>query len=79
MRHLRTTPDVFLPDECFVPVKWDYSDLEEVCARYLADEALRRRVADNALHKLRQALEAPFFVDRFAELLQRLALPRPAR
>lgn len=75
MRHLRTTPDIFLPDDCFVPVKWDYSDLEEVCARYLADEDLRRRVAGNALRRLREALAAPFFLERFAELLGRLDLP----
>ena len=79
MAHLRTTPDIFLPDECFVPVKWDYSDLEEVCARYLADEDLRRKVAGNALRKLKEALEAPYFVDRFAELLGRLDLPATPR
>ncbi len=79
MSHLRTMPDIFLPDDCFVPVKWDYSDLEEVCARYLADEDLRRKVAGNALRKLNEALAAPFFVERFAELLKRLDLPAAPR
>jgi len=79
MRHLRTTPDIFLPDDCFVPVKWDYSDLEEVCARYLADEDLRRKVAGNALRRLREALSAPFFVEHFGELLGRLDLPAARR
>lgn len=75
MRHLRTAPDIFLPDDCFVPVKWDYSDLEEVCARYLSNEPLRRKVADNALRQLHEALEAPYFVKRFAEMLGRVGLP----
>lgn len=47
MGHLETEPDVFVPYETYVPVRWDFSDLEDVLRRYLARprelDAIRRR------------------------------------
>lgn len=73
MSHLRTRPSIFEPGETYVPVRWDFSDLEEVCARYLEDEPARCAIADRALAVLRSRLTADWFVDVFRELLSRMA------
>lgn len=76
MGHVRTQPDLYAPGVTYVPVRWDYADLEEVCADYLADEAKRLRVVENARRALLASLEPAWFGDRFGELLQRLAADR---
>jgi glycosyltransferase involved in cell wall biosynthesis len=48
MDHIETTPDIFQPYETYVPVRWDFSDLQEVCERLLENEPERRRIAENA-------------------------------
>lgn len=79
MGHVRTLPDVFVPGQTYVPVRWDYADLEQVCARYLADDAERERIAANARRALLDSLQPAWFVDRCAEMLTRLGLgPRAA-
>lgn len=79
MSHLRTRPDLFVPHVTYVPVRWDFSDLQEQCARYLENEPQRRRIADAALKALESALEERSFVDLFGDLLARLGLPAPAQ
>jgi hypothetical protein len=49
MSHLRTEPDIFVPGETYVPVKWDFSDLADVCRRYLNDPESVQRIARRAL------------------------------
>lgn len=79
MGHVRTLPDLFVPGQTYVPVRWDYADLEDVCAAYLADDAERERIAANARQALLASLEPAWFVDRCAEMLARLGLgPQPA-
>jgi hypothetical protein len=50
MAHIHTHPDVFRPHETYVPVRWDFADLEEQCCRYLEDvdqwERVRRQAVD---------------------------------
>lgn len=73
MSHVRTRPDLFEAGVTYVPVRWDYSDLAEVCARYLADENARRAIADRALVRLRAQLEPGWCVGVYRELMDRLA------
>ena len=75
MGHLRTYPDVFVAGETYAPVQWDYSDLEQVCMRYLDDEPTRRRIADRALAVLTEALQEASFVEAFGSLLHKIGLP----
>jgi hypothetical protein len=56
MGHLETWPDVFQPNETYAPFDWDASDLLEVTARYLDDEAARRRIAARAFETYRDQL-----------------------
>jgi len=48
MDHVETNPDIFKPYLTYVPVKWDYSDLEEKCAYYLTHEKERERITAEA-------------------------------
>lgn len=72
MSHARTFPDIFVPGQTYAPVRWDFSDLEQVCARYLNDEPARREIAERALAVLHEALSEKSFVQTFGGLLQRL-------
>lgn len=78
MSHLRTWPDIFVPGETYAPVKYDYSDLAEVCTRYLEDEPERLRVAARAREVLLEALGEAAFIDRFGLLLKQLDLAQEA-
>jgi len=74
MGHLRTYPDIFVAGETYAPVKWDYADLAEVCARYLDDEPARRKITDRARAVLIEALGESAFVATFGALLGKLGL-----
>lgn len=74
MAHIRTAPDLFVPGETYVPVRWDYADLEAACAPFLADEAARQALVRRAQARLRESLTADWFVDRVAALLARIGL-----
>lgn len=74
MGHLRTRPDVFVPGVTYAPVRWDYADLEEVCARYLGDEDARLTVAEQARRILEASLGRGWFAGVIGELLGRVGL-----
>ncbi len=78
MSHVRTYPDIFVPGETYAPVKWDYSDLSEVCTRYLDDEPERLRMAARARAVLLEALGEQAFIERFGLLLNQLGLLQAA-
>jgi spore maturation protein CgeB len=67
--HLRTEPDIFIPGETYVPIRWDFSDLAEVCARYLADGEARNRIAARAYQVLSDYYRRSGFLDCFRKLL----------
>jgi hypothetical protein len=48
MSHVETNPDIFKPYQTYVPVQWDFSDLEEKCSYYLEHDDERRRIAERA-------------------------------
>jgi len=48
MAHVLTDPSIYVPHETYVPVRWDFEDLEEVVRRYLRDPAQRVRISRNA-------------------------------
>jgi spore maturation protein CgeB len=61
MDAIRTRPDIFVPDETYVPVKWDLSDLAEKCAFYLEHPEQRQRIVRQAY----QVLSAFYTEDTF--------------
>jgi len=56
MFHLLTWPNVYIPHETYIPLKWDGSDLLEQTERYLGDERERNRITANAHEQYRSEL-----------------------
>ncbi|PZX19002.1 glycosyl transferase family 1 [Palleronia aestuarii] len=75
MGHLETCPDLYVPGETYLPVKWDFSDLEDVVRAALDDPERCRRIAETAFAKARDYIETDRFVD---EVSEHFALERPA-
>lgn len=71
MRHVDTAPDLFVPGETYVPIAWDFSDLDAVAEAYLSDDAARRRISEEARKRLLQALRPEWFLERFERVFIR--------
>ncbi len=70
MSHVATDPDIFVPGETYVPVRWDLSDLAEK-ARWLASDAdARRRIAHAAFERLADYARGERFVTQMAPVLE---------
>jgi Glycosyl transferases group 1 len=50
--HVETYPNIFRPNQTYVPIQWDFSDLEEKCCYYLENENERQRIAGQAFEVL---------------------------
>lgn len=70
--HLKTIPNIFIPYETYVPLKWDYSDLEEKSRFYLAHPEERIRIVNNAYQKLSDYYENKEFLSQVQELVSLL-------
>ncbi len=68
MSHLDTCPDLYDPEETYLPVAWDYSDLDAVVKRALSDESLRRHIAATAWKRVHCYLKGARFVEDVAPL-----------
>lgn len=69
MSHVATSPDLYHAGETYLPVKWDFSDLEEVVSNALADPARRARIAANAWAIARDYLASERFVTDMGQAL----------
>lgn len=69
MAHVETAPDIFVPGVTYVPVKWDYSDLAEVCRHYLDHPDERRRIVAAAHEALIAAERPEWFLERVGRTL----------
>jgi hypothetical protein len=56
MSHLLTWPNIYIPHETYIPLKWDGSDLMEQTEYYLNNERERNRIAANAYEQYRNEL-----------------------
>jgi hypothetical protein len=66
MSHLKTWPDVYIPYETYIPLKWDGSDIKEKAETYLADDGARARITKNAWEQYWSQLNQ--LEDRFTDL-----------
>ncbi|WP_347989157.1 glycosyltransferase [Methylomonas sp. AM2-LC] len=48
MSHIKTNPDIFQAGITYIPIRWDFSDLEDKCAYYLDHENERKQIVSNA-------------------------------
>jgi len=69
MSHIRTEPNIFIPGETYVPVRWDFSDLAEVCARYLADDDARNAIIARAYQVLSEYYSSRGFLKSVRKML----------
>ena len=79
MGHVRTEPNIFVAGETYVPVRWDFSDVPEVCARYLADDAARKAITARAYQVLADYYGSHQALQRFDEILSLAGAPGPAK
>lgn len=75
MSHVKTAPDIFIPGVTYVPVRWDYSDIEEKCAFFLQNDHERRTIARNAAEALIASLRPDWFLARIEEMLSAVGMP----
>jgi hypothetical protein len=72
MDHLTTEPDIFRPEETYVPVRWDLSDVAEKCRYYLDHPDESRRIIAAARRAYEDYFERRRFVDSVREILDGL-------
>ena len=64
MDHLQTNPDIFSAYQTYVPVRWDFADLEETCVHYLTHPDEAQAIIENAQQvMLRYFREGGFVAD----------------
>ncbi len=73
--HVDTEPDVFVPNETYVPVRWDLADLEEKVRWLLTRPRLRDEIAANAFGVLHDYVREARFVARMAPILRHTERP----
>ncbi|MEC9373619.1 MAG: glycosyltransferase, partial [Planctomycetota bacterium] len=79
MSHLACAPDLYEPNETYIPLRWDNSDLEEKASRLLENPAEAARIATNLQNRLADFILADGFIETVARaLLAPLPTPAPA-
>jgi len=72
MAHVETWPNLWIPEETYIPFAWDFSDLDERVATVLHDPVRMVGVATRAQEAYRRALCSPEghaeFCERFVNL-----------
>ena len=68
MSHVATNPNIFLENETYVPIKWDFSDLKEKCCYYLEHPKQANIIIKNA----RETFEKYFQEKHFIMMIKRL-------
>lgn len=74
MEYIDTEPNIFIPGETYVPVRWDFADLEEKCRYYLENPEKADRITQNA----RQVYTDYFRQGKFAQSIANLVLDSQA-
>jgi len=74
MSHVETQPNIFIPNETYVPVQWDYSDLGTTLTQLLAQPERCERLRTNAFSVLRNYFEGNGIIERFQQVLLSLGV-----
>ena len=74
MSHVEALPDIFRAGETYVPVAWDYSDLEEKLGPVLRDPAAAARMTSAAAAVLDEAHTEDWFIDRVHDMLKKAGI-----
>lgn len=64
MEHLQTYPNIYIPNETYIPVDWNLSDLEEKLEDLLNNYTSYKHIAENAQELYKTNINsAQLFVD----------------
>ena len=74
MGHVEAYPNIYRPYETYVPVAWDYSDLDEKGDYYLRNTKERNRISAAASRVLKEAYGEEWFVEQVKELSEKMGL-----
>jgi len=66
MGHIRTEGDLYVADETYAPVRWDFSDLRDVVHALLADPARCRRLVETAAARLKAVTQPDHLLKTYA-------------
>lgn len=77
MSHVRTEPDIFVPYETYVPLKWDWSDLQEVVSHYRKNPSEAAAIAAKAHAVLQRYLRDERFLTQWGPVLRREGKEQP--
>ena len=72
MSHLTTAPDIYVNGETYAAVKWDFSNLEEVCDYYLSRPKETKEIVENAAQVLADFYKNNGVVNRFNRIVERV-------
>ncbi len=75
MSHVEAEPNIYRAGETYVPVAWDYSDLEEKLRWQLAHPEERLKIVRRAQEVVRECCREEWFIARTEAMLRRLELP----
>tara|TARA_R110002096_G_scaffold205718_2_gene391694 strand:+ start:763 stop:1830 length:1068 start_codon:yes stop_codon:yes gene_type:complete len=79
MSHLETAPDIFVPNETYIPVRWDYLDLGERLKDLLERPEECERIRTRAAQVLHDYVSARSVLKSFDGLLALAGAPRTER
>lgn len=74
MSFLRLARPLFIPNETYVPLRWDLSDLQEKVSYYATHREEREAIVRKAHAMLRQCFDEEWFVEDMAPLWRLLGL-----
>ena len=75
MNHLDTFPQLYNPWETYIPVKWDFSDLQDVLLNVERNYSKYLSVAEEGQRKYKESVETPdLFIKQFKQLLSKAGI-----
>ena len=77
MKHVITSPNIYVDYETYIPVKWDLSDAASVIEHYLNHPEKAAQIARNAQEVLRDYYKNERFVDDVERSLRGLLVAQP--
>jgi hypothetical protein len=69
MSHIDTQPNIFIPEETYIPVRWDFADLEDKCRYYLTHLDETKEIVNNARRVYQKYFEQGEFVETIKQLI----------
>lgn len=56
MDHMETWPNIFIPNKTYVPLEWDFSNLDEICETFIKNDKLRNEIILNSQEVYRESI-----------------------